>query len=135
MAQTDMKKLEWIIDRWVSAGAESNSYEHWEKISDELFTGGSETVKNGDTIFSEKLQIVKEGNEIYYVADVSHNPAPVKFKLISLSDTEAVFENQEHDFPQKITYMLKEGDLHAAIEGHGKDRKWKKVDFFMKRMR
>ncbi len=135
MAQTNMQKLEWIIDSWVSEGVESNSYEHWEKLSDELFIGGSETVKNGDTIFSEKLKIVKEGEEIFYIADVSHNPAPVKFKLTSVSETEAVFENPEHDFPQKITYKLKEGDLYAAIEGNGKDRKWKKVEFLMKRMK
>jgi hypothetical protein len=130
-----MQKLEWIIDRWVSAGTESSSYEHWEKLTDELFTGGSETIKNGDTIFSEKLKIVKEGDEIFYVADVSHNPAPVKFKMISISDTEAVFENPEHDYPRKITYRYTEGDLHASIEGPGKSGNWKKVDFIMKRMR
>jgi len=133
--QTDFDKLSWIIDRWVSTDGESTSYEHWEKISDSLFAGGSETVKNGDTVFNEKLKLIKEGDEIFYVADVKHNPAPVKFKLTSISDNEAVFENPEHDFPQKITYKLIDGNLHAAIEGPGKKGEWRKVDFFMNRMR
>ncbi len=135
MQNSDMEKLSWIVDHWVSANGESTSYEHWEKTSETLFTGGSETVKNGDTIFAEKLKIELLDGNIYYIADVSHNPAPVKFKLTKLTENEAVFENPEHDFPQKISYKHVEGDLHAAIEGPGKDKIWKKIDFIMKKMR
>lgn len=137
MAQNDnnMDKLLWIVDKWVSSDGETKSYESWEKISDELFLGGSQTIKNGDTIFSESLKIVKTAEGIFYVADVKHNPAPVKFKLTDVSDTRAVFENPDHDFPQKISYEMKDGNLHAWIEGPGKDGKWKKVDFLMTKMR
>jgi hypothetical protein len=138
MAQNnpEMEKLSWIIDRWVSASeGDTRSYEHWEKINDGLFAGGSETLKNGDTIFAEKLKIEKIGDDIFYIADVKHNPAPVMFKMTWLNDNEAVFENPEHDFPQKISYKLEEGILHAAIEGPGKKGEWRKVDFVMNRMR
>jgi hypothetical protein len=134
-SQTDFEKLSWIVDRWVSTDGESISYEHWEKSSDNLLTGGSETVKNGDTLFAEKLKIEYYEGNIYYIADVKHNPAPVRFKLVSLSESEAVFENPEHDFPQRITYKQMEGSLHASIEGPGKDNKWKKIDFIMNKMR
>ncbi|HRJ85796.1 MAG TPA: DUF6265 family protein [Ignavibacteria bacterium] len=137
MAQekTEMQKLLWIADSWVSASGETTSYEEWKVISDDLFEGGSKTVKDGRTIFSEKLKIENTAEGIYYVADVSHNPEPVKFKLTAVSDTSAVFENPLHDFPQKITYLLEEGNLHAIIEGPGKDGKTKKVDFYMQKMR
>lgn len=137
IAKTEMEKLSWIFDRWVSkdADAETTSYEHWEKVSEDLFTGGSETIKNGDTLFSEKLKVEKTGNDIHYIADVKHNAAPVKFKLTSVSDTEAVFENPNHDFPQKIIYKLENGTLHASIEGPGKSGAWKKIDFYMNKMR
>lgn len=132
----DMNKLLWIFDRWVSAGdGETRSYEHWEKISDDLYTGGSETIKNGDTVFSEKLKIEKASDGIYYIADVKHNPEPVRFKLTGCRENEAVFENPLHDFPQKITYKLEEGKLHAFIEGPGKNGQWKKIDFYMDRMK
>src|SRR4030095_2717040 len=139
MAQTNtqnpMEKLSWIIDRWISSEGDTKSYEYWEKTSDDLLIGASETVKDGDTIFSEKLRIEKSSEDIFYIADVKHNPAPVKFKLTSINDTEAVFENPEHDFPQKITYRQEEGNLHSSIEGPGKEGKWKKIDFLMSRMR
>lgn len=128
--QDDMNKLSWIVDRWISKEGASTSYEHWEKTSDVLFTGGSETVKNGDTVFAEKLKIEVIDGSIYYIADVSHNPEPVKFKLTYVTETEAVFENPQHDFPKKITYMLVEGKLHASIEGPSK-----KIDFVMNKMR
>jgi hypothetical protein len=134
-AQNDMGKLSWIVDRWVSTDGESTSYEHWEKTSENLFTGGSETVKNGDTVFAEKLKIELIDGSIYYIADVSHNPAPVKFKLTHLAENEAVFENPLHDFPQKISYKQIDGDLHASIEGPAKDNKWRKIDFKMNKMR
>jgi hypothetical protein len=134
-AQNDMDKLSWIVDRWVSTDGESASYEHWEKTGENLFTGGSETVKNGDTLFAEKLKIELINGSIYYIADVFHNPAPVKFKLTHLAENEAVFENPQHDFPQKISYKQIDGDLHASIEGPGKDNKWRKIDFVMKKMR
>lgn len=132
----DISKLLWIFDRWVSAGEdESRSYEHWEKVSDDLYTGGSETIRNGDTVFTEKLRIEKTNDGIFYVADVKHNPEPVKFKLTLSTENEAVFENPLHDFPQKITYRQEEGKLHAFIEGPGKDGQWKKIDFYMDRMK
>ncbi len=136
MAQnSDMKKLEWIVDNWISSTGETKSYEHWQKIDDEHFVGGSETVKNGDTLFSETLKLEKQTEGIFYIADVKHNPAPVKFKLIEVTDTSAVFVNPDHDFPQKISYENKDGNLHAWIEGPGKNGTWKKVDFLMIKMR
>lgn len=137
MAQekTDMQKLLWIADSWVSASGETTSYEEWKVINDDLFEGGSKTIKEGKVIFSESLKIEKTADGIYYVADVAHNPAPVKFKLTNVTDTSAVFENPDHDFPKKITYLLEEGNLHAFIEGPGKDGNIKKVDFYMQKMR
>lgn len=137
MAQekTDMQKLLWIADSWVSASGETTSYEEWKIINDDLFEGGSKTIKEGKVIFSESLKIERTANGIYYVADVAHNPAPVKFKLTNVTDTSAVFENPDHDFPKKITYLLEEGNLHAFIEGPGKDGNTKKVDFYMQKMR
>jgi hypothetical protein len=130
-----MKKLEWIADKWITKDNESETIESWEIINDSLFEGKSATIRNGKEVFSEKLKIEKRGADIFYVADVAHNPAPVSFRLVTLSDTAAVFENMEHDFPKRITYQNENGSLHAWIEGPAKDGAWKKIDFFMQNMR
>ena len=43
---------------------------------------------------------------------------PTPFRLIELKNKRVVFENPEHDFPQRIIYWLgDDGALHAKIEG------------------
>lgn len=133
--KTDMEKLLWIVDSWVSADGESKQYEEWKIVDDKLITGSSKTIKNGEVIFSEKLKIINTDEGIFYVADVKHNPEQVRFKLTDVNDSLAVFENPEHDFPKKITYMHEEGNLHAFIEGPGKDGQNKKIDFYLIKMR
>jgi len=134
---SSMDKLLWIVDNWVSMNDSpgTRSYEEWVKVNDNLYEGSSRTEKDGKVTFSEKLKIESTPEGIFYVADVKHNPAPVKFKLTEVNDTLAVFENPEHDFPKKITYSLEEGNLHAWIEGPGKDGTTKKIDFYMTKMR
>ena len=40
------------------------------------------------------------------------------FTSVAVSDSMAVFENPEHDFPQRIIYRRSAADsLHARIEG------------------
>lgn len=133
--KTDMEKLLWIVDNWISTEGGSKSYEEWKKINDTLYEGSSKTVLHGVITFSEILKIEKTDDGIFYVADVKHNPAPVRFKLTEISDTTAVFENPGHDFPNKINYVNENGNLHAFIEGPGKDGKTKKIDFYMTKMR
>ncbi|MBE2217432.1 MAG: hypothetical protein IAE90_04455 [Ignavibacteria bacterium] len=134
---TGMDKLLWIVDKWISVNDSPGvkSYEEWVKVSDDLYEGSSRTEKDSKVTFSEKLKIENTPDGIFYVADVKHNTAPVKFKLTDVNDTLAVFENPEHDFPKKITYCLEEGNLHAWIEGPGKDGSTKKIDFYMTKMR
>lgn len=137
MAQekTDMQKILWIVDSWVSAEGESRSYEEWKVVNENLYEGSSKTIKNSEVIFSEQLIIENLPDGIFYVADVAHNTAPVNFKLITVNDSMAVFENPMHDFPKKITYQLEDGNLHAFIEGPGKDGSAMKIDFYMIKMR
>jgi hypothetical protein len=50
-----------------------------------------------------------------------HRPAGQRetvFPLLRISDTEATFENQQHDFPQRVVYARDgESRLRARIEG------------------
>ena len=130
------EKLSWIVDRWISAPGESITYENWVKLDDTTFSGKSHTIKNGDTVFTEQLKIEKIGDEIYYTAVVKHNPDTVHFKLVELGENKAVFENPEHDFPNRIIYMLKaDGTFYARIEGKNKKGEDAAGEFFYTRAR
>lgn len=139
-------KLSWIADRWISMPGEnmqgesipgeSITYENWVRLDDTAYTGESYTVKKGDIVFTEQLKIEKIGDDIFYTAIVEHNPAPVHFKLVELDLNKAVFENPEHDFPNRIIYMLKkDGSLYARIEGRNKKGEEITGEFFYTRAR
>ena len=95
--------------------------------------GMSRTVIRDKTVEYEFLLLRTEANgEINYVAKPS-GQAEAAFKLIRASNTEMVFENSRHDFPQRISYTLKEDDkLVAAIEGT-KNGKTRRIEFNFQR--
>ena len=131
-----LEKLSWIADKWICTDSQSVTYESWVKNSDNSLKGEAFTVKNGDTVFSEQLKIEKSGDDIFYIAIVKHNPEPVCFKLFELGNNKAVFENPEHDFPNRIIYELKNNDsLYARVEGKNKEGKSITGEFFYTRAR
>ena len=92
--------------------------EQWMKPSGGVMLGMGRTVANGNVRECEFTQIRqdKEG-EIFYVAKPSGQEEG-SFKLVKLQNKEAVFENLEHDFPQRVIYRLQaEGSLFARVEG------------------
>lgn len=134
--QKSLDSISWIIDKWIMTEGEITTIESWEKVSGILFKGESTTKKGTDTIFHEKLELKIVGGEIYYIADVKHNPEPVKFKLTFCSDKEAHFENPAHDFPQKIIYKLIDNSkLSARIEGKAQNGEMKSSEWLYDRIR
>ena len=112
--------LSWLIGRWrqqESSGAYSD--EIWSKASGEALVGAAHTIQNGDTVWSEQLEIkVAENGEVVYYANVPENDGPVGFKMISIAPYTVTFENPEHDFPWKIVYTLSGNNLHVRIAGY-----------------
>ena len=91
--------------------------EEWEKINDTTFTGLSYTLNGDKKNISEKLYLLKLNHHIVYIAQPGNN-SPTLFTLVSSDSSRFVFENKEHDFPQKIIYhFITDSILNASIEG------------------
>ena len=95
--------------------------------------GSGRTVKNGKTTDYEFLRIEQREDAIYYVAKPRFNPQETAFKLKTWSANEFVFENPEHDFPQRILYKINGDSLAARIEGT-RNGKTSSFDFPMTRV-
>ena len=99
-----------------------------------MMIGMGRTIKGGKAVDWEFMRIEQRGKDLYYLAKPKENAAETPFKLIRSSASEAVFENPEHDFPQRVIYRLaKSGNLEARIEGTASDGKVKGIDFPMDR--
>lgn len=129
-----MSKLDWIAGCWKGGDQATQTEEQWTKLAGGTMLGLSRTIKDGQTASYEFLQIREKGGDIFYVAQ-PNGGAAVPFKLVKLNANVAIFENPDHDFPQRIIYLRSiDGSLLAAIEGEEKGKP-KRIEFPMTRVR
>jgi hypothetical protein len=137
-AAADYKKLQSIEGNWSMQTKRGITYESWVKINDSVLAGKSYRLINTmDTLLLEEVLLVRKGSNIFYIPVVQgqNDLLPVTFKLISTEKDVFVFDNPQHDFPQKINYELpKNGNLHAWIEGMDKGS-YRKSDFYYKKVK
>ncbi len=115
-----IKQLDWMLGTW--EGIDDNELifvEVWNKGSGTWMDGKGATITpDGDTLFKEILKIELVEGTPYYVATVPENPGPVLFKLVEVDATHCVFENTDHDFPQRIEYKLEtKSTMSVKLEG------------------
>ena len=128
-----LEGLAWISGCWEGRSEDRVYTEQWMKPAGGLMLGMSRTIRGGKAFEFEFLQIREDASTVSYVAKPP-GQAEASFKRIRQSDREVVFENLQHDFPQRILYRLQtDGSLLARIEGkaNGQERA---VDFPMKRV-
>lgn len=121
-ARDDFKKLAWLEGTWLRTNppAGQSGSERWFKSSPSELQGHGVTFNGQDTLFVEKLRIMINEDRLYYVVDVPENQQPVFFKLTEITKAGFVFENPDHDFPQKIVYQVENGKLKATVSGNNK---------------
>ncbi|MBK8982323.1 MAG: hypothetical protein IPM38_08390 [Ignavibacteria bacterium] len=134
MEDFDFNNFSWLIGQWEGIQGNGIYHEEWSADGENKLTGKAYFISKGELSNPEKLSIVCGEDGVCYIADVSHNTGPVSFRMTKSNDTLFVFENPEHDFPQKITYeKISENELTAIIEGDSKGRS-KKISFHLKKI-
>lgn len=123
----DVSKLGWLSGSWTGQRGRNSLEEHWTQPNGNAMLAVSKTVVGGKMVEFEFLRVVVKDGAIVYAAQPGGRPA-TDFKLTSSTDNEAVFENQQHDFPKLIRYKRDGDNLTASIEGNGK-----KIEFQFKR--
>jgi len=133
-AQADWSPVAWMAGCWAGDFGEAGTTEQWMAPAGESMLGMSRTVKKGRTVEHEFLQIRPDASgRLAYIAK-PHNQAEASFPLKSAGEKSVVFENLEHDFPQRILYRAEGADrLMARIEGE-RNGKLRGVDFPMRRV-
>lgn len=115
--ETEINSLKWMLGKWQSSTEEGILYEEWKKINDSTYSGHAYAITpEGDTTFSETAEITKNSGLITYSVTVNEE-STTDFALVD-NQERAVFENVDHDFPQRIIYQkLAKDSLFARIEG------------------
>ncbi|HEX9798558.1 MAG TPA: DUF6265 family protein [Thermoanaerobaculia bacterium] len=129
-----IERLAWLSGCWQSLGGEPGSGEQWTPPAGDTLLGTSRTVRGGRTVAYEFLRIRRlDDGRLAYVA-LPSGQRETTFPLLAAGERSAVFENLDHDFPQRVLYTLEEGGaLRARIEGTDQGRS-RAVDFPLRRI-
>lgn len=117
-----LKAVSWIFGSWEYKNKDKIITESWNKVSSITLEGNGATYVYGKLKSIESLRIVEMSDSLFYIAKVSHNPLPVAFKLTACTATNAIFENNNHDFPKRIEYKLVEKGKIMVIIGNGESK-------------
>lgn len=131
-----LDSAEWLLGTWENKTAQGSIYETWSKTNEVEFAAMSYVLNKKDTIVYENIRLVLEDDELFYIPIVNNqnDGLAVRFINILSLETQLIFENKEHDFPQMISYTKKsENSLIAEISGTKNGRK-RKITFPMNRL-
>ena len=102
---------------WKMISDKIEYYEEWRLINGSELIGIGFSIEEGDTVLSEELYVKKFADTWAYVA-LPVNQTITLFALSEYSENKFIFENEEHDYPQKIIYeFTADGKLNAVTEG------------------
>ena len=122
--------LSWLAGCWEANMRGNQVNEQWMKPAGGTMLGMGRTVTMGRTIEFEFNQIREDKDgAIYYIAKPS-GQAEASFKFVKFQmcdhckwEKEVVFENLQHDFPQRIIYRQEtDGSLFARVEANDKGK-------------
>lgn len=126
-AQAD--RLAWLAGCWEQRGSNRLIMETWMPPLGGAMIGASRTVVGGALREFEHIRITTDSGRLVYTA-LPSGQREAKFPAISVSDTSIVFENLQHDFPQRIIYRKRGVDsVIARIEGPGPNNTTRGVNF------
>lgn len=95
--------VHWLAGCWERARPTSRMVELWTPAVNNVMTGTSYSITDTSQRELEQLRLFARGDTLIYEAHPSTQRMN-EFKSTKITAQEIVFEDPEHDFPQKITY-------------------------------
>jgi len=112
-----VEHLTWLVGYWTNNGDGARMMELWLPPEGGVMLGLHRDVFESGQLLFEFLRIEQRDSMVVYVAAPSNQPAG-EFTLVESGPVRAVFENPDHDFPQRIIYELTDDvTLVARVEG------------------
>jgi hypothetical protein len=118
-------RVAWLHGCWEQVGAQRIVEEQWMAPRGGSMLGMSRTVRDGKLLEYESVTIREDAGVLVYDARPSGQP-PASFRAKDVSNDAVVFENLQHDFPQRVGYRRNGPDqITAWVEGtsNGKPRR------------
>lgn len=105
----------WLIGKWKMDSQKTEVYEEWQRDGNRI-KGESYKINDGQKQISETLFLENFSGQWAYIA-LPKGQTIALFALVESKDDKYIFENKEHDFPQRIIYHF-DGDktINVSVE-------------------
>jgi len=112
-----IERLAWLAGNWENARKNVRTEEVWLPALGNTMMCVSRVVKDDSLLTYEMVIIREHGSRLAYEAH-PEGQQPATFLSTRITPSSIVFENLEHDFPQRVGYELIGTDsLYAWVEG------------------
>jgi len=125
--------LFWLSGCWQGRQGTAVIEEIWSKPAGTTMLGLGRTVRNNRTVSFEFMQFREQNGTLAFLPQ-PQGGAQVTFPLKQSTVAKFTFENLNHDYPQRVSYERKGGQLLASIEGTEKG-KFSRQEFVMRKVR
>jgi hypothetical protein len=124
-------RVSWLQGCWHTQRGEQIIDEQWMRPLGRSMLGVGRTVRGDELVEYELVVLREQADKLTYQAYPSGQPSAV-FTSTVVGDGMIVFENAEHDFPQRIGYERKGTNMIAWIAGT-RDGREQRIEFPYKR--
>jgi hypothetical protein len=124
VAATGVERISWMQGCWSFTADGRTVEEQWMSPGGGAMLGTSRTVKDRRLVEYEFIIVRERGDSLVYLA-LPSGQVSAEFVSTSVDSSSVVFENAQHDFPQRIGYRRRGARLDAWVEGNsgGKSRR------------
>jgi hypothetical protein len=115
-APATIDDLSWMAGYWLSCEGGREVSETWSDPRGGVMAGVTLTLGRSGRGAVEFTRVAPVGDRLAFLAQPGGVPATA-FPLIETTANRAVFENPDHDFPQRVIYSREADTLTGRIEG------------------
>ena len=132
-APASIETVRWLQGCWQSGSADRVVEEYWTAPRGKSMLGMGRTVRGDTLVEYESVLIQEQDGRLAYKARPSGQPAAT-FLASTATDSDVVFENPQHDFPQQVGYRRDGADGLVGWIGGVRDGQPRRVEFPYRRV-
>jgi hypothetical protein len=122
-----LQRVAWLQGCWESVSPQRLIQEQWTAPRGGTMLGVGRTIRGEQTVDYDFVVVREQNGRLAYEAHPA-GQAPAVFLSKEIGDSMVVFENPEHDFPQRVGYRRDGTGLKAWVEGSSGGQP-RRVDF------
>lgn len=113
----EVENFDWLLGSWKRTNevTDKETFEIWKKNNNTEYTGLGFTMQYEDTVFQEKIKLIKRDNKWYFEVSGPEEAKVTIFKMTDYTELEFTCENLQNPFPKYIKYWKNNNNLSALI--------------------